>query len=332
MDANLQQAAYDALGSNKGAAIVMEASTGKILAMVSKPAYDPNNILSDWSELNSDEENSPLLNRVTQGSYAPGSTFKVVTTLAFMRQNSDYPNYTYDCNGEISQGDITIHCFNGNAHGSEDLRSSFANSCNSSFANIGLGLDLTQYRQTAEDLLFNKSLPGVLNAAKSSFALDQNSSEGEVMMTAMGQGKTTVSPYHMALIAEAVANGGTMMQPDLVESVTNYTGSQIRKNVPKSYKKVMTSDEAAQLKEYMTAVVEEGTGSVLKGRSYTAAGKTGTAEYSMSDGEKTHSWFMGFTNVDNPDLVISVITEGSDGSSSGKAVAIAGDILDAYYN
>ncbi len=136
--------------------------------------------------------------------------------------------------------------------------------------------------------MFNKSLPGVLNAAKSSFALDQNSSEGEVMMTAMGQGKTTVSPYHMALIAEAVANGGTMMQPYLVESVTNYTGSQIRKNVPKSYKKVMTSDEAAQLKEYMTAVVEEGTGSVLKGRSYTAAGKTGTAEYSMSDGEKRH--------------------------------------------
>ena len=94
----------------------------------------------------------------------------------------------------------------------------------------------------------------------------------------------------------------------------------------------MTSDEAAQLKEYMSAVVEEGPGSVLRGRSYTVAGKTGTAEYSMSDGEKTHSWFMGFTNVDNPELVISVITEGSDGSSSGKAVSIAGEILDSYYN
>ena len=125
--------------------------------------------------------------------------------------------------------------------------------------------------------MFNKSLPGVLNAAKSSFALDQNSSEGEVMMTAMGQGKTTVSPYHMALIADAVANGGTMMQPYLVESVTNYTGSQIRKNVPKSYKKVMTSDEAAQLKEYMTAVVEEGTGSVLKGRSDNCCRKNGNS-------------------------------------------------------
>ena len=94
----------------------------------------------------------------------------------------------------------------------------------------------------------------------------------------------------------------------------------------------MTSDEAEQLKEYMTAVVEEGTGSVLSGASYTAAGKTGTAEYSMSDGEKTHSWFMGFTNVDDPELVISVITEGSDGSASGKAVSIAKQILDSYYN
>lgn len=332
LDADLQQAAYQALGENKGAVVVMEAATGKILAMVSKPAYDPNNIVAAWSDLNSDDTNSPLLNRATQGSYAPGSTFKVVTALSYIRQNASYRDYTYDCNGEITEGDITIHCFGGQAHGQEDLRSSFANSCNASFANIGLQLDISQYKKTAEDMLFNKSLPGDLNTSKSSFALDSSSGSGEIMMTAMGQGKTTVSPYHMALIAEAVANGGTVMQPYLVEYVTNYTGTQIRKNVPKSYKKVMTSDEAAQLKEYMSAVVEEGTGSVLRGRSYTVAGKTGTAEYSMSDGEKTHSWFMGFTNVDNPELVISVITEGSDGSSSGKAVSIAGEILDSYYN
>ena len=91
----------------------------------------------------------------------------------------------------------------------------------------------------------------------------------------------------------------------------------------------MTSDEAAQLKEYMTAVVEEGTGSVLSGSSYTAAGKTGTAEYSLSDGEKTHSWFMGFTNVDNPDLVISVIIESADGAA--RAVDVAKQVFDSYY-
>ena len=332
LDADLQQASYDALGDNRGAVVVMEASTGKILSMVSKPDYDPNSILSDWSTLNSDEENSPLLNRATQGSYAPGSTFKIVTTLAFMRQNSNFADYTYDCSGEITTGDTTIHCFNGTVHGFEDLRSSIANSCNASFANIGTLLDIDGYRDTAEDLLFNSDLPSVLGYTKSSFALTSESSEAEIMMTAMGQGKTTVSPYHMALITQAIANGGTLMEPYLVDSVTNYTGTEIRRNVPKSYRRLMTSDEAAQLKEYMTAVVEEGTGSVLSGSSYTAAGKTGTAEYSLSDGEKTHSWFMGFTNVDNPDLVISVITEGSDGSASGKAVSIAKQILDSYYD
>ena len=332
LDADLQQASYDALGDNRGAVVVMEADTGKILSMVSKPDYDPNTVYSDWSSLNSDEENSPLLNRATQGSYAPGSTFKIVTTLAFMRQNSNYADYTYDCTGGITVGDTTIHCAGGSVHGHEDLESSLANSCNASFSNIGLSLNIPEYRKTAEDLLFNESLPGVLDYTKSSFTLTEDSGSAEVMMTAMGQGNTMVSPYHMALITQAIANGGTLMEPYLVDSVTNYTGSEVRKNVPKSYRRLMTSEEAAQLKEYMTAVVEEGTASVLSGKSYTVAGKTGTAEYSMSDKDRTHSWFIGFTNVDDPELVITVITEGSDGSASGRAVSLAGQILDSYYN
>lgn len=180
--------------------------------------------------------------------------------------------------------------------------------------------------------MFNKKLPSVLDYSKSSFAVDENTGEAEIMMTAMGQGNTLVSPYHMALITSAVANGGTLMRPYLVDKVTNHTGNEISKNVPKSYKKLMTSDEAAQLKEYMRAVVEEGTGMDLNYGSYTVAGKTGTAEYSMDDGEKTHSWFVGFTNVDNPELVISVIIEGYDGNSGAKAVPIAKQILDSYYN
>lgn len=332
LDADLQQAASDALGSYKGAVVIMEADTGKILAMVSKPDYDPNDIASDWQTLNTDEENSPLLNRATGGSYAPGSVFKIVTTLAYMRQNSNYSDYSYNCSGSITEDGTTIPCAGGNIHGQEDLRSSFANSCNSSFANIGLQLDISGFRDTADDLLFNSPLPGVLDYTKSSFVLDQDSPTSEIMMTAMGQGRTTVSPYHMALITQAIANGGTLMEPYLVDSVTNYTGTEVRRNVPKSYARLMTSDEASQLKEYMTAVVEEGTGSVLSGRSYTVAGKTGTAEYSSDDSDRTHSWFTGFTNVDNPELVITVITEGSDGSFGGRAVSIAGTILDSYYN
>ena len=332
LDADLQQAASDALGSYKGAVVIMEADTGKILAMVSKPDYDPNDIASDWQTLNTDEENSPLLNRATGGSYAPGSVFKIVTTLAYMRQNSNYSDYSYNCSGSITEDGTTIPCAGGNIHGQEDLRSSFANSCKSSFANIGLQLDISGFRDTADDLLFNSPLPGVLDYTKSSFVLDQDSPTSEIMMTAMGQGRTTVSPYHMALITSAIANGGVLMEPYLVDSVTNYTGTEVRRNVPTSYARLMTSDEASQLKEYMTAVVEEGTGSVLSGRSYTVAGKTGTAEYSSDDSDRTHSWFTGFTNVDNPELVITVITEGSDGSVGGRAVSIAGTILDSYYN
>lgn len=331
LDAALQQAAYNAMGENKGAVVVMEASTGKILAMMSKPSYDPNQIAMQWEYLNSDADNSPLLNRATQGSYAPGSTFKVVTALEYMREHSDYANYTYECYGEISQGDTIIRCFDNTVHGFEDLRSSIANSCNASFSNIGLSLDKTSYRKTAEELLFNKKLPCSLEYTKPSFAVNENTSDSEIMMTAMGQGNTLTNPYHMALITAAIANGGTLMEPYLVEKVTNYTGTEIRKNVPKSYKRLMTSGEAAQLKEYMAAVVSEGTGMLLSGQSYSAAGKTGTAEYSMVDGEKTHSWYMGFTNVDNPELVISVIVEGADGQDGAKAVPIAKQVLDTYY-
>ena len=248
LDAGLQQAASEALADYRGAAIVMEADTGKILAMVSHPDFDPNRISSEWETLNTDEERSPLLNRATSGSYAPGSVFKIITALAYMRQNPDYAAYTYECSGSITVGDTTISCAGGTAHGSEDLRSSFANSCNCSFINIGLQLDLESYRKTAEDLLFNRALPGVLGYSRGSFVLDKDSPESEIMMTAMGQGDTMVSPYQMALITQAIANGGTMMEPYLVDSVTNYTGTEVRRNVPKSSSRLMTSEEAAQLK------------------------------------------------------------------------------------
>lgn len=332
LNADLQSAAFEAMGSNKGAVIVMEPSTGKILAMVSAPSYDPNTVAENWEYLNSEESGSALLNRATQGSYAPGSTFKVVTALEYMRENANYSGYQYDCVGEITHEGTTIHCFDHNAHGLQDLRSSMANSCNSSFANIGLTLNKTSYAETAKELLFNSKLPSVLDYSKSSFQVNESTNSAEMMMTAMGQGQTLVSPYHMALITSAIANGGTLMNPYLVSQITNYAGTEISSNKPSAYGQLMTSAEASQLKEYMAAVVSEGTATALSGESYSVAGKTGTAEYSSeSDSNLDHSWFIGFTNIDNPELVISVVVEGSDGDSTAKAVPIAKQILDAYY-
>ena len=324
LNLELQEAAYDALGNYKGAVVVMEPSTGKILAMVSKPDFDSNTVAENWDFLNTDQD-SVLLNRATQGQYAPGSTFKVVTALEYMRENPDYENYGYNCTGAIEKDGVTIRCYNGHVHGQVGFQDSLAYSCNTSFSNIGLSLDIKNFRETSKELLFNSKLPSVLPYSKSSFSLEPGAGSADKMMTAMGQGKTQVSPYHMALITSAIANGGTLMKPYLVDSVNNYTGAVIDKNKPEKYKSLMTSEDAAKLKQYMSAVVDYGTASVLSGQSYTAAGKTGTAEYS-SDKEKDHSWFIGMTNVDNPELVISVIIESSDGTA--KAVDVAKQVFD----
>lgn len=328
LDTNLQQAAYDALGNNKGAVVIIDPASGAIKAMVSKPSYDPNSVLSNWDALNADE-NSCLLNRATMGQYAPGSTFKIVTALEYMRENESYSGYTYECGGEITYGETTIPCANHTAHGLVDLASSFAYSCNSSFCNIGLGLDIAGYQETARELLFNSKLPGDFSYTKSTFSLEENDLSADIMMTAMGQGETQMSPYHMALIVSAIANGGTLMEPYLVSSVTNYSGTIIKETTPQKYKELMTTQEAIQLKSYMQDVVNYGTASVLSGQVYSAAGKTGTAEYSSDSSDLNHSWFAGFTNVDNPELAICVIVEESNGNT--KAVNVARQIFDSYY-
>lgn len=329
LDTNLQQAAYNALGNNKGAVVAIEPDTGKILAMVSKPTFDPNTIVADWGTLNQNTE-GVLVNRATQGQYAPGSTFKVVTALAFMRQNPDYENYSYRCRGEITAGKNEIHCFGGEVHGTVDLADSLAYSCNTSFSNIGLQLDIDEFKATADGLLFDSELPCPLIYNESKFNLKKGDGDAAIAMTAFGQGKLQVSPYHMALITSAIANGGTLMQPYLVDHVESADGKTTEKYVPEVYEELMTQEEAAKLTEYMQGVVEYGTATTLNGQNFTVAGKTGTSEYSV-DKEKTHSWFIGFSNVENPDVALAVIIENSD-RTGDVATETAKSVFRAYYN
>ena len=160
LDPQLQQAASDALGDRRGAVIAMEPDTGKILAMVSKPGYDPNTLEADWEALASgDSQEGRLLNRAFQGLYPPGSTFKIVTALEYMREHpEDYKNYQFDCDGVYENGEYQIRCYHSTAHGSQDFLHSFANSCNGAFANLGLSLDLDGFARTAKGVLFNRDL------------------------------------------------------------------------------------------------------------------------------------------------------------------------------
>ena len=307
----------------------MEPDTGKILAMVSKPGYDPNTLLQDWASLTDSSNNQgQLVNRATAGLYPPGSTFKIVTALEYMREHpDDYKDFHFDCNGVYHNGDYSIKCFHSEAHGSQDFMKAFANSCNSAFAEIGTMLGGSSLKKTAEDLLFNKSLP-LSSYKKSTFTLNGKSSVAEVMQTAIGQGNTLVSPMHMALITSAIANGGELMKPYLIDSVVSSDGETVKTTEPESYKRLMTTNEANILGKLMKGVVENGTASALNGRGYTVAGKTGSAEF--DENGSSHSWFIGYSNVDDPDLVVAIIVE-NGGTGSEAAVPIAEQIFDAYY-
>lgn len=327
---NLTKTAYEALGNNRGAVVVLEVSTGKILAMVSKPSYNPNEIDKNWDKLSEDENNeSPLLNRASQGLYPPGSTFKLLTTLAYIRENSDYQDFDYNCKGKIEYDGMVIHCSNNKVHGKVDLKEAFAKSCNTAFSKIGKDLSMDDYRSLCESFFFNKTLPAKISNNPSSFELKTGSSgKKEAMQTAIGQGKTLITPLHNAMIAAAVANGGVMMKPYVIDRIESAGGRVIKGYIPEEAGTVMNASEADYLKSLMRAVVTDGTATRLKNLDVKVAGKTGTAQ---QEKKESHAWFIGFAPVNEPKIAISIIVE-NKGSGSEYAVPIAEKIVDAYFN
>lgn len=328
-DSNLQKAAYNALGAYDGAIIVMEPSTGKILAMVSKPDFNPNDIDDIWDSIINDADSSVLVNRVTQGLYPPGSTFKILTALEYIRENpTDYASYSFNCTGRFTSGENTINCFHGTTHGEVDFTQSFAKSCNSSFANIGLSLDRKSFLKTLDRLYFNKPLPVDMLTNKSAVAGNIEDSDSSMIQTVIGQGETQITPLHLAMITSMIANNGVMMTPYTIDRVENANDEIIKQFEPSEIGQLITSDEASALDALMKAVVEEGTGTRLKGLEYGAAGKTGSAEYNKNS--DSHAWFTGYTYDTDYPLQITVIMEGA-GSGGEYAVPVARRVLDEYY-
>ncbi len=213
LDSRLQQAAYDALGDAQGAVVVLEVSTGKVLAMGSKPDYDPNQISEIWSDLIDEENgNSNLVNRATQGLYSPGSTFKILVALEYIRENPEtYMDFSFNCDSVYEIGDYSIKCSKLTSHGIVDFVSAFAHSCNGAFATIGQTLDISSLYQLCEDMGYNRSLSISLLSNASKFNLTNDEFLWDVLQTSIGQGTTQITPLHNAMIAAAIANDGVMM-------------------------------------------------------------------------------------------------------------------------
>ncbi len=334
LDYDLQKAAADTLGEVTGAVVVLDASTSKILAMYSNPTFDPNDMATVWEGVHSEEgqESSVFLNRATQGLYAPGSTFKVITAMEYIKEHPDnYEDYSFTCNGSDIFSSVHIKCAGSTAHGNLDLTHSLARSCNTSFANIGVtDLDIAGLCDMTDSLLFNSSLSYDGEYSKSKFELTADSPMYDVPQTVIGQGNTLITPLHNAMIMQSIANGGIMMKPLLVDRIESAEGTLVSENKPTSLGSVLDPEVTKKVIPMLQEVCLSGTASsYMSGKAYTVAGKTGTAEYDNFG--NCNSWFVGYTNIDEPDIVVSVIIEDYN-INALSATYVASQIMDIYYN
>jgi len=328
LDHTYQSNIAEAMEGKRGAAVVIEATTGQIKAMYSNPSFDPNNIEEDWEALNTDEEDSPLLNRATKGLYPPGSIFKVITTLADIRQGS-YLDFTYDCTGSYRGDDFTIKCFNGTAHGEVNLSTAFAKSCNGYFVALEEKMGSEALKQAAESLGFNQVLDTDFGCSVSRFNLTDSDSDFEKGATAIGQGRTLTTPFHMAMIAAAIINDGVSMKPYVVDYAMTSNRQIKDRNMPEEAGVLMTEEEAYQLQALMEGVLDFGTAVSLPEKNLVVGGKTGTAQ---NETDADHSWFMGYAydpnDTSKAPIAFAVVVEG--GGIGAQALSVSNSILEAY--
>lgn len=310
IDAELQKRASSLLEkAGKGSIVVIEPTTGRILAAVSSPGFNPGELDKLWRNREKLEEDSNLLNRAFRGLYPPGSTFKLVTGGL-----SEDLGPVYNCPGYIEINGRKISC-NG-VHGNIDFFHALAYSCNTAFIEIALNAGGDALVDAATSAGFNKEIPFDVPVTMGRFPSSIKQKANAVAEAAMGQGEVEVTPLLMGMIVSAVANDGVMMKPYLIQSIKTPDGDIIKGNKPQKWLIPYDKAQAERIKEGMKMTVESGTGRNAYISGVEVAGKTGTAE--VKD-KKSHAWFVGFASVDNPRVAVAVLIE--NGGVGGEVAA-----------
>lgn len=321
IDHELQAKARTLLKGKKGSIVAMNPSTGEIYAMVSLPDFDVANLKADWKAI-TESPDSPLINRATQGLYPPGSTFKLITTIAAL--NTANLEESYNCTGSTNINGYVFKDYQGKAHGNIDLRQALIKSCNTYFTTKSIEIGKDRIGNTAERFMINNNIPFDLPIKSSQFPFKENLDKTDIAAAAIGQGKVLVTPLNMALIVSGIANEGQIVKPILVKEIISKNNKILKKNTTEVLSQGTDSITANKLKDMMVDVVKSGTGKNARIKNIKVAGKTGTAENSSG---KSHAWFVGFAPADEPKIAIAVILE-EEGSTGGKSAApIARDIM-----
>lgn len=326
LDYEIQKKAYELIGDNKGSVVALDPRTGEVIAMVSKPSYNPNKLEEQWKSINSDKDN-PLYNRATYGLYPPGSTFKVITAVSALENIQGVAQKNFKDEGVlVFNSRESLKNYNGEVLGNIDFSEAFAESSNVVFGGLGLELGNDKLRETAENFYFNKSLAiDDFSIKKGRFPTLKRNEKGNIAQSAIGQGEVLVSPMQMALVTSTIANNGVMMKPILVKDVLNSKGERIQKTKTSVLGQVTSSENSDILKNLMKKVVEEGTGRNASINGVSVCGKTGTAD-NESGNKEPHSWFVGFAPYENPQIAVAVIVE-NGGVGGGKAAEIAREVM-----
>ncbi len=324
LDAKLQEVAYKALGDHRGAVIVMSPRTGAILAMVSKPSFNPNALNEQWNHI-STATDSPLLNRSVQGLYPPGSIIKVMIADGALTEQVIDQKRTINSEGFLKvPPDYVLEEVNRKAYGKINIKEALTVSSNVFFGTLGLELGGKRLTKTFERYGFKRPVGSELQEAMSRLPDFNALGNGDLAQVGIGQSSLLVTPLRMAMLASSFANKGKIMKPYIVSTITDDKGSKVQEFAPEEWLTVTTPQLADTIKEMMVEVVSHGTGNAASLRGVQVAGKTGTAENPHGD---SHAWFIGFAPADNPEVAIAVIVENAGGGGS-IAAPIARKILE----
>lgn len=335
-----QRAAWKAMKDQRGAVVALDPSTGAILAMVSAPSYDPNALAShdisavqkSWAQLN-DDAARPMTNRAIAGNlYPPGSTFKLLVAAAALQSGqytagSEIPGPgTYRLPGSSSvmnnfSGGKQTPCGPGDR---STLADALRQSCNTSFAMLGTALGEKALTETAQEFGFGQKLSIPQTVTRSS--LGENLDKAQLATTSIGQFETKVTPLQMAMVASAVVDDGTLMQPQLIKSVRTQDLTEVEALTPRAMGRPLSAANAAAMRSMMVGAVQDGTGRSAAIDGVEVGGKTGTAQW--AEGRAPHSWFVGYAKHGEKSVAVAVVVE-EGGYGSRVAAPIAKDVMEA---
>lgn len=321
LDAEAQRVALDGLSRvGYGAVVALDPRDGRVRALASNPPYDPNRVPDELSQWNDNDLETPLVDRGTQSRYPPGSTFKVVTAAAALDSGEITVDTTIDAPGTIEVQGQPLSNSDGSSYGPITLEPALTSSVNTWFAQLGERLGAETLFEYMDRFGFGSVPP--IDLPERELVVSGVFSENELLgpgdpvdvaRIAFGQERLLATPLQMAMVASAVANGGSLMRPQIWSRVVDPDGRTVKRLDPSEYSRPIGAEAATQLTEGMEGVVREGTGFAAAIPGVSVAGKTGTAETpgneSCSPGAEKQAWFIGFAPSDDPQVAIAVSIE-----------------------